>query len=235
MKRIFIAIFLLIFIAGCEKDEFQVPALTGRVVDTAKVLSQKDKDRIENAILNFEKNTKGQFAVCIIPSLKNESIESASIKIAEKWKIGNKDKDDGIIFVLAMKERDFRIEVGYGYEGKINDARAGDLGRKAIPEFKNKKWSNGIVIIINGCSDIIAGKKQNVNFKDKDENTDKNFWLRIAITVVCIILIFIFVCNNHDECFISTGGGGYRGGGSSGSGFGGHGGGFGGGGFSGKF
>lgn len=233
MKKFFIAIFLLIFIAGCEKNEFQVPALTGRVVDTAKVLSQKDKDRIENAIRNFEKNTKGQFAVCIIPSLKNESIESASIKIAEKWKIGNKNKDDGIIFVLAMKEREFRIEVGYGYEGKINDAKAGDLGRKAISEFKNKKWGNGIVIIVNGCSDIITGKKQQVNFKDNDK--DENYWIRIAITVACIVIILIVLCNRDDFFISPMGGSGYRGGSSSGGGFSGNGGGFGGGGFSGKF
>lgn len=231
MKKFFIIIFTLIFIAGCE-NEFKVPALTGRVVDTAKILSNEDKNKIENAILNFEKNTNGQFAVCIIPSLKDESIESASIKIAEKWKIGNKDKDDGIIFVLAKKEREFRIEVGYGYEGQINDAKAGDLGRLAIPSFKKEKWSDGIVIIINGCSDIITGKKNPV--ASLKENEDDNEWIRTAIIVAAIIIVvFIVVKLEGNSVFISTGGG--FGGGSSSGGFGGHGGGFGGGGFSGKF
>lgn len=236
MKKFFLAISLLFLLVGCDEDfKFKVPELTGRVVDTSNTLSEQGKKDIENAIVNFEKNTKGQFAVCIVPSLKGETVECASMKVAEKWKIGHKGSDNGILFFLAMKDREFRIEVGYGFEGKINDAKAGDLGRLAIPFFKEKKWEQGIIVIINGSSDIISGKQTIAQLKEGEEEKIP-LWVKIAIAIVFII-IFILIVTNSDGTGTYLGGSSYRGGGGygGGGGFSGGGGSFGGGGFSGKF
>lgn len=235
---------LLLFIAsiciftGCDIKEkkFEVPTLTGSVVDTTNTLSKEDISKIENAILNFEKNTGGQFAVCIVPEMPGETVESASMKVAEVWKIGNAGKDDGIIFFLSMKEREFRIEVGYGYEGKLNDGKAGDIGRLAIPKFKERKWSEGIVSIIDNCSSIISGKKTEEQLK-AEEAKEVPVWIWIVLGIIAFLVI-IDVCKNGEDALIyciflssdfSSGSG--RGSG----GFGGGGGSFGGGGFSGKF
>ena len=135
-----------------------------------------------------------------------------------------------------MKEREFRIEVGYGYEGKINDGKAGDIGRLAIPKFKEGKWSEGIVSIIDNCSSIISGKKTEEQLKT-EEAKEVPLWIWIALG--CIVLIMLIdACKNGEDSFIcyvlissdsssssSRSSGGFRGGG----------GGFGGGGFSGKF
>lgn len=239
MKKIFLLfISCICILTGCDVKEkkFEVPQLSGRVVDTTNTLSKEDISKIENAILNFEKNTGGQFAVCIVPEMPGETVESASMKVAEAWKIGNAGKDDGIIFFLSMKEREFRIEVGYGYEGKINDGKAGDIGRLAIPKFKNKKWSEGIISIIDNCSSIISGKKTEEQLK-AEEAEKVPTWIWIVFGIIAFLII-IDVCKNGEDALIccmflssdfSSGSG--RGSG----GFGGGGGGFGGGGFSGKF
>ena len=235
-KVILVFAFVVFFLTGCDEDfKFKAPELTGRVVDTSNTLSEQGKKDIENAIVNFEKNTKGQFAVCIVPSLKGETVESASMKVAEKWKIGHKGSDDGILFFLAMKDREFRIEVGYGFEGKINDAKAGDLGRIAIPFFKEKKWEHGIIAIINGSSDIISGKQTIAQLKEGEEEKIP-LWVKIAIAIV-VVIIFILIVTNSDGTGTYLGGSSYRGGGGygGGGGFSGGGGSFGGGGFSGKF
>lgn len=237
MKKLILFAILSIFLVGCDdKKDFEVPVLTGRVVDTANIISKSEKEQIENAILNFEKNTKGQFVVCIVPNIHGETIESASMKIAEKWKIGKKGEDNGIIFLLSIKEREFRIEVAYGFEEKLNDAKAGDLGRLAIPYFKDKKWGQGITVIINGSSSIISGKQTNIQL----QNNEKEVPLFFKIFVIAILIIFIIAMlaesgHSGNGFGSSHRGGGIGGGFSSGGGFSGGGGSFGGGGFSGKF
>lgn len=231
MKKIFVCILIALFCISCENSHtFKVPELTGRVVDTSNILSKEDKTKIENAISIFEKSTKGQFVVCIIDSLYGKSIEQASIKIAELWKIGNKNKDDGIIFLLAIKQREFRIQVGYGFEEKINDAKAGDLGRIAIPYFKENKWTEGIIKIIEGSNYVITNDKlpENISKELEKENRQKTIFI-----IILIIVLFVFVIYCGDNC----GGGGFfiSGGSGSSGGFSGRGGSFGGGGFSGKF
>lgn len=230
MKKIILLLIGCLFIfTGCvEEKKFEVPKLTGRVVDTANILSNEEKENIENAILNFEKNTGGQFAVCIVPEMTGETVESASIKVAESWKIGNKDKDDGIIFFMSMKEREFRIEVGYGYEGKLNDAQAGDLGRLAIPKFKEEKWGEGIVIIVNGCSNVVSGKTT-VDKLVEESSAYPPLWIIIVFVVLGIIIV---IKTDGGIFFYGGGSSGYKGGGNSYKGGGGS---FGGGGFSGKF
>ncbi len=237
-KIILLFISCICILTGCDVKEkkFEVPHLSGRVVDTTNTLSKEDISKIENAILNFEKNTGGQFAVCIVPEMPGETVESASMKVAEAWKIGNAGKDDGIIFFLTMKEREFRIEVGYSYEGKINDGKAGDIGRLAIPKFKNKKWSEGIISIIDNCSSIISGKKTAEQLKA--EATEKvPTWIWIVLGII-VFLVIIDVCKNGEDsliCCIFLSTDFSSGSGRSSGGFRGGGGGFGGGGFSGKF
>lgn len=238
IKRIFISIFIvfsIFFITACEKSkDFQVPKLTGRVVDTTKTLSDKQKKEIENTIIQFEKNTGGQFAVCIVPTISDESIESASIKVAEAWKIGHKDKDNGIIFFLTMKEKEFRIEVGYGFEEKITNGIAGEIGRNTIPFFKKQEWEQGIIFIINECNAVITNQKTITQSATQEEqNLDKGTLKIIIITFVILVIIIatFFDDNTHFHGHYYSGGSSFRGGSS----YKGGGGSFGGGGFSGKF
>lgn len=230
MKRLMICFILFVCISSFAKD-FQVPNLTGRVVDQANILTSQEKQSLELSCKEFEKKTKGQFAVCIVPEMSGETVESASMKVADKWKIGHKGKDNGMLFFLSIKERNFRIEVGYGFECKMTDGKAGEIGRLAIPKFKQQKWHDGIKLIIDSSGQVFSGEKTIEDIKEENTPT----WIKVVTIIIGLIIFVIFIMAMSEGGY-SGGGSSYKGGGSSyGGGFSGGGGSFGGGGFSGKF
>ena len=233
-----------LFLASNIFADLQVPKLTGRVVDNAHLLSSDDKAKITNAIKRFENGTGGQMAVLTIPSLKGEVLEEFSIKVADKWKIGYKGKDNGLILLIAKKERKIRFEVGSGWEGVINDARAGDIIRGMKSYFKSKQFKDGILFAINKAHKYITGKKLGIAIAHPKKNvteTLKSYWPFIIIIILVLISFFSQSSTYTYEgrgyrtrrrFWIGGGGGGF-GGGFGGGGFSGGGGGFSGGGASG--
>ena len=130
------------------------PALTGRVVDQARVLSQSTKDELETLLATHENNTTNQVVVATIESLGNAQIEEYSIELARRWGIGQKGKDNGVVLVVAPNDKQVRIEVGYGLEGTLTDALSSNIiNYYIIPEFKKGDIQNGINI---GTQKIIA-------------------------------------------------------------------------------
>ena len=130
------------------------PALTGRVVDQARVLSQSTKDELETLLATHENNTTNQVVVVTIESLGNAQIEEYSIELARRWGIGQKGKDNGVVLVVAPNDKQVRIEVGYGLEGTLTDALSSSIiNYYIIPEFKKGDIQNGINI---GTQKIIA-------------------------------------------------------------------------------
>ena len=115
---------------GFKSMGARIPELgTRRVVDEAGVLTQSEIDALTAQIDAYEAETKGQMAVLIIKTLHGDPIEEFSMAVAEKWKIGRRGEDDGVLLLLAIDDRESRLEIGYGLEGVINDARAGDILR----------------------------------------------------------------------------------------------------------
>ena len=115
---------------GFKSMDARIPELgTRRVVDEAGVLTQSEIDALTAQIDAYEAETKGQMAVLIIKNLHGDPIEEFSMAVAEKWKIGRRGEDDGVLLLLAVEDRESRLEIGYGLEGVINDARAGDILR----------------------------------------------------------------------------------------------------------
>ena len=148
------------------------PALTGRVVDQARVLSQSAKDELETLLATHENNTTNQVVVVTIESLGNAQIEEYSIELARHWGIGQKGKDNGVVLVVAPNDKQVRIEVGYGLEGTLTDALSSSIiNYYIIPEFKKGDIQNGINI---GIQKIIAlldgdeGVKKEIEAKGGD-------------------------------------------------------------------
>jgi uncharacterized protein len=154
LRRILWGLGILVFVGlqvGCNKPD-DVPLLTGRVTDVAKVLSAQEAARIEALIREYDKATGGQFTVLIADDLKGESIEAYGTRVFDKWKVGNAKRDDGVIFILAVKDQKDRLEVGRGLEGQINDAKAGDLLRQVKPLLKERRWAAAVTEVIRGCA-----------------------------------------------------------------------------------
>ena len=146
------------------------PALTGRVVDQARVLSQSTKDELETLLATHENNTTNQVVVATIESLGNAQIEEYSIELARHWGIGQKGKDNGVVLVVAPNDKQVRIEVGYGLEGTLTDALSSSIiNYYIIPEFKKGDIQNGINI---GIQKIIALLDGDEGVKEEIEKQD---------------------------------------------------------------
>ena len=238
--------------------ELAVPPLTGRVVDNAGILTSAEKDSINGEIINLEQQTGGQMAVLTIPSLGNDSLESFSMRVAENWKIGHKGKDDGAILIISKADRKIRLEIAYGWEGSINDARGGDIIREMGPYFRSGDFCNGINYAVQSVRSFVKGDplppgKTKPLLAGKDGNIHIFWQIFVLIGFIgFILLIIIIICNaqkgnrtNHkDGCWTSgvsssssssSGGVFFGGGGGGGDSFGGGGGSFGGGGASGSW
>ena len=128
--------------------EVRIPALTGPVVDTAGVLDARSVaalDRLARAGRATEGGSGPQLQFLVIPTLDGEDIESFSMRAAEAWRIGTKGKDNGVLVVVAVRDRKVRIEVGGGVEGGLTDAQAGRIIRSTIvPAFREGRYGDGL-------------------------------------------------------------------------------------------
>jgi uncharacterized protein len=139
------------------RAELGVPVLSGRVVDQAGLLSADQLATVEKAILELETASGGQMAILTMPSLAGEDLEGFGIRVAEKWQIGHQGKDDGAILLVFAEDRKIRLEIGYGWEGPINDARAGDIIRGMGPSFRGKDYAGGMVYAVRRVQELVTG------------------------------------------------------------------------------
>lgn len=212
---------------------FNVPTLTDPVMDQSGILDFDTKSKLNEVLKNPDVLDKIQLQILVVNSLQEESIESVSIQITDKWKLGTAKKDNGVLFLIAPKERKLRIEVGQGLEGDLPDAIAKRIISDVVtPYFKQGMMSQGITA---GTLEILkyAGVKSSGIANNNDiefENVPRQkisllFW--IIIFIVVLIFRTIFFGGGPPR-------GGYRGGrGGFGGGWGGSGGFGGGGGWSG--
>lgn len=148
--RWFFAFFLMLAAGFWESaspavaQSFPKPNTT-RVVDSAQLLSPADESALDGALADFEKKTGRQFVVATIPDLEGYPIEDYGYRLGRAWGIGSKDKDDGVLLIVAPKDRKVRIEVGYGLEPYLTDAYSSlIINRAVLPQFKAGDYPAGI-------------------------------------------------------------------------------------------
>lgn len=220
------------------------------VVDLAGVINDNVEVTLNGYLRELEEKTTSQMVVLSIDSLEGESIEDLSINIAhDKWKLGQKGKDNGVLLLIAIQERKYRIEVGYGLEGVLPDSLAGSIGRQfLVPYFKKGDYSTGILtaalaviseIASNAGVEITGMPAIKYRSPSSVKRGNPSLGSKILSIIFVIGLIYMFI--RHPRLLLllvmmSMMGGGRRSGwgGGGGGGFGGGGGGgFGGGGASG--
>ena len=120
-----------------------VPPLAARVTDVTGTLSAQERQVLDAKLADWEARTTNQLAVLIVPTTKPETIEEYSLRVAEAWKIGQKGKDNGAVFVIAKNDKQMRIEVGYGLEGELTDVAARRIiGDTVAPLFSRQRPVN---------------------------------------------------------------------------------------------
>ena len=133
------------------------PKPTGFVNDYAKILSASTKDSLEAKLEEFKNSTSNEISIVTLNSLEGDTIENVAVEIFEQWGIGTKKNDNGVLLVIAPNERELRIEVGYGLEPVLTDARAGTIIRTIItPEFKKDNYEAGIVSGVNAIIEVTS-------------------------------------------------------------------------------
>jgi len=135
-----------------------VPPLTGRVVDLAHVLPADVAASLTRDLEVHETKTSNQVAVLILPSLEGEPLESFSHRVGTTWKLGQKGTDNGVLLLIALRERKVRIEVGYGLEGALTDLRSAHIIRQEIvPRFRSGDLPGGIAAGVQAILGTIEG------------------------------------------------------------------------------
>jgi uncharacterized protein len=171
MKKIILILSFFLFFLSSIVQALEVPPLRGYVNDYAGMISPTLRDRLEGELKGFEQSDSTQLVILTIPSLEGDPIETFSIKVGEVWKIGQKNKDNGIIVVVAKQERKIRVEVGRGLEGRLTDLLAGRIVDQVItPRFKSGDFDDGFQAGISALIDATRGE-----FKaDEGQRVKKN-------------------------------------------------------------
>jgi len=136
-----------------------VPTLVGRVTDQTATLTDEQKSVLEQTLRSFEERKGSQVAVLIVPSTAPETIEQYALRVAERWKPGRKNVDDGALLVVAKDDRTLRIEVGYGLEGALTDAACKRIISEIIvPRFRQGDFHGGISAGVDRILRVIDGE-----------------------------------------------------------------------------
>lgn len=161
LLRVFATLLLGFWVALAGAQELVgIPPLKSRVTDLTGTLSADERGKLEGRLQAFEQEKGAQIAVLIVPTTKPEVIEQYSIRVVEKWKLGRKGVDDGVLLLVAKDDRKLRIEVGYGLEGALNDATAKRIVADVIsPRFKEGKFYAGIDAGVAVMMSVIGGEQ----------------------------------------------------------------------------
>lgn len=158
-RTFFCALWMVIALAVPAAAAIQFPALTGRVVDNARILSTNENARLVSALAAEEARSGNQFVVVTLPSLQGYTIEEYGYQLGRHWGIGQKEKNNGLLLIVAPKERKVRIEVGYGLEGVITDAAASAVIQSVIlPQFRQGHMQRGIADGVQALIGLLAGE-----------------------------------------------------------------------------
>jgi len=156
--RTLLLIVLATLLLAVPSVAVDVPYLTGRVNDTANIISKDMRKALTDRLKAHEERTGNQIAVLTVPTLDGGSIEDYAVRVFESWKLGQKGKDNGILLIVVPQDRRMRIEVGYGLEGTLPDSAAGSIIRNIItPKFKAGDYNGGIDAGVSAIITVLEG------------------------------------------------------------------------------
>ena len=247
LALVFIVLGLFSFVLAAQTPEQLAPQIqaTGYVNDFAGVLSQSARDQLTSLCTEVDQKAQAQIAVVAIKSLGGASIDQFAPDLFAKVGIGSKANNRGVLILLATDDHKYRIEVGYGLEAILNDAKVGDFGREAVPYLRQNNYDSAILLMTRRVADVIAADR-GVGLTGTPPPSPEPESSNRSLTLNEIILLlffgwFIFSIlramtrrGGRPNRFGRSGGwwigptGGGWGGGGGGGGFGGGGGGFGG-------
>lgn len=187
MIKKFILVWLFLPLAVLAYTSPGQPA--GFVNDYAGMLTPPERQALEEKLINFEKETTNEIAVVTIQSLEGDTIENFANELFNEWKIGKKEKDNGILILIAKDDKKIRIEVGYGLEGALTDAQSYWVIDKIMkPAFRKEKYYQGIDAAVDKIFSVVKGEslpseKESISEKFRI----KDYFLVFLLASGCLI------------------------------------------------
>lgn len=231
MRRInYFLLLVLFFINLCVANGASLDLSKSIYVnDFAKVLNEDTKNYIISQGKALDQATSAQLAVVTVQTLESQPIEDYALNIFRRWEIGDKEKNNGVLLLLSTGDRKVKIEVGYGLEGALNDAKVGRiLDDFGVPYFKEENWNSGVrEVYVNLLAEIYKEYDLEVpeevmkeaSHSELDENREA--FLNIGILIFIFLLFLIFTKMGGGGTPFIGGPGTFIGGNFRGSGFGG--------------
>lgn len=236
MRVLKVGLVLLLWVfALTARAELNFPQLTGRVVDNAQMIEPSVREQLTQQLAAHENATGEQLVVVTLPDLQGAEIADYGYQLGRHWGIGQKDKNNGALLIVARAERKLRIEVGYGLEDRLTDAQSSVIINQVItPAFKTGNFSKGISDGVAAMLVVLGGSPLDEPSTAYESNGGQDDFASrhpgVFVFLVVLFILTIFVLQMLGILPAGRGGSGGSGGGFGGGGFGGGGGG---GGFSG--
>jgi uncharacterized protein len=245
MRKCLLALFalLLAWSSPLLAERVQdLPRPTNYVSDFAGVLSPATQVDLNRLCLQVDRQAHAQIAVVTVKSLDGEPIENFATALEDKWKVGKKGTDRGLLLIFATDDRKYRIEVGYGLEGILPDGRVGDIGRQIVPYLQRNDYDGAVTVAVQQIAGVIAADagvtlstSPRPAYAPAPQPRPLSLGELLVLGVVLLLVIFVLARFGGSGLlgfligmFLGGGGGGGRGGGGDWGGGGGGDGGFGG-------
>ena len=210
---------------------------TDYVNDFAHVLDQTTIAQLDNICQQLDQKAHAQVAVVTVNSLDGSDIESYAVALYKQWGIGSKATDHGVLILLAVQDRKYRIEVGYGLEPILTDGKVGGFGREAVPLLQQNDYGGAVSLMTSRVADVIAqdagieltGSRPQIPVAPEGRPQKQLSGKQILILGIVLLIVLLTPLRKVLFWMLLFGAGGGGGGGyGGGGGFGGGGGGFGG-------
>lgn len=209
---------------------------TDYVNDFAHVLDQTTIAQLDNICQQLDQKAHAQVAVVTVNSLDGSDIESYAVALYKQWGIGSKATDHGVLILLAVQDRKYRIEVGYGLEPILTDGKVGGFGREAVPLLQQNDYGGAVSLMTSRVADVIAqdagieltGSRPQIPVAPEGRPQKQLSGKQILILGIVLLIVLLTPLRKVLFWMLLFGAGGGGGGGYGGGGFGGGGGGFGG-------
>lgn len=189
---------------------FAAPTSDMLVMDNADMLTNENEAKIENALYQIYEQTNIEYAIYLAPSLDGKTIEEASLEAGRKLGIGDKEDNTGLLIYVALADREFRMEVGYGLEGVIPDSQAKKIIDCMTSFFKEEKYADGLlaaitktVSVLNDSGEYTITQDESYVVESKDDPV-----VDAIIVFIIVLMLVMFVANiflNGSDAFGSSG------------------------------
>lgn len=198
MKRIFTSLIFLFltsisFHSIFAEDFVTIPEFPRKLlIDQTSTLTSEEIFALSEKLHALELSKGSQIAVFLLPTVQPETIEQFSIRVAEKWKLGRKGVNDGVLIIIAINDRKMRIEVGYGLEGPIPDIIANKIIKEMMkPNFKKGDYAAGINEAVDALIKLINGEELPPPKSKKNEESDPA-WIMFWCVVIAALITYFF-------------------------------------------